>query len=173
MWRRCSYWAKNAPEGYKVKNRKHRAHFVSVFGCGGAISVWVRPPHLQFLYDADDFWEKSLLSRLAIGGWVAPRRNCSYCLFVPYWSNGGNHRIKRWGNSIQRGDQRDFSQFFHLTPELVSKHYARTFARYTAWSKVLTGGIGQQILWSFGFANRTSLGIWLVGDSTRRWRYCW
>ncbi|HEY9850538.1 MAG TPA: C-3',4' desaturase CrtD [Leptolyngbyaceae cyanobacterium] len=135
------------------------------------------PPHLQFLYDGDGpIGENNSLfvsvSRPGDGRAPAGKATITASSFTdvrPWFDRDNYDELKEKYTEKAIGL---LSQYFHLTPESIVHVEAatpRTFARFTARSRGIVGGIGQRIptFGPFGFANRTPIDhLWLVGDST-------
>jgi C-3',4' desaturase CrtD len=171
----------NAPTGYQRRVDKlspPSGAFVLYLGVDAAAIPVDCPPHLQFLYDADQ----------PIG-----EHNS---LFVSV-SHDGDGRAPAGKATVIASTFVDAAAWEHLTPEAYQarkQHYTdqaiaklgkyfnldytivcqvagtpRTFAHYTARTAGFVGGVGMRLstFGPFGFANRTPIQrLWLVGDST-------
>jgi C-3',4' desaturase CrtD len=135
------------------------------------------PPHLQFLYDyagpiADNNSLFVSVSRPGDGRAPAGRATVIASSFTdtrPWWQGDDYAALKQHYTETALAR---LSQYFDLRPEhLIHVEAAtpQTFARYTARSQGMVGGIGQRLstFGPFGFANRTPIPqLWLVGDCT-------
>ncbi|MDX2099048.1 MAG: C-3',4' desaturase CrtD, partial [Leptolyngbyaceae cyanobacterium bins.59] len=169
-----------APGGYQRRVDKliqPSGAFVVYLGVDASAIPADCPPHLQFLYDAEGpIGENNSLfvsvSRPGDGRAPEGKATITASSFTDptLWAQEQDYEALKEQYTRTAIDR--LSQFFHLNDQTILHREAgtpRTFARYTARSQGIVGGIGQRIptFGPFGFANRTPIShLWLVGDST-------
>lgn len=168
-----------APKGYRQRINKlppASGAFVVYLGVKQEAIPPGCPPHLQFLYDyGGPIAENNSLfvsvSQPGDGRAPAGQATLIASSFTDpqiWWQeNYQALKAEYTATAIAR-----LSQFFHLSEATILHQEAatpRTFARFTARSQGIVGGIGQRVatFGPFGLATRTPIPqLWLVGDST-------
>jgi C-3',4' desaturase CrtD len=137
------------------------------------------PPHLQFLYDGGGpIGENNSLfvsvSQPGDGRAPAGKRTIvasSFTAVSQWWQITEAEYEARKQQYTQQAITR-LGQYFSLDGEAIVHQEAatpRTFARFTARTRGIVGGIGQRVatFGPLGIATRTPVrNLWLVGDST-------
>jgi len=169
-----------APRGYRQRVDKlppASGAFVVYLGVERAAIPPGCPPHLQFLYDdGGPIAENNSLfvSVSQPGDGRAPTGQATLIASSftdpKIWWQGGDYpalKAEYTATAIAR-----LGQFFQLSKATILHQEAatpRTFARFTARSQGIVGGLGQRVatFGPFGLATRTPISqLWLVGDST-------
>lgn len=169
-----------APSGYRHRVEQlppASGAFVIYLGVDQAAIPEGCPPHLQFLYDyAGPIAENNSLfvsvSRPGDGRAPAGKATIIASSFTDTqrWWHGDDYAAQK-----QRYTETAIARlqsYFDLRPQHllhVEAATPQTFARYTARSQGMVGGLGQRLstFGPFGFANRTPIPhLWLVGDCT-------
>jgi C-3',4' desaturase CrtD len=169
-------------QNYRVRTAKlptPAAAFVIYLGVDRAAIPANCPPHLQFLYDAQQIIGENnslFVSVSQPGDGRAPSDQQATIIASSFtdphkWYSPTADVAALKAAYTQTAIDR-LSTYFSLTPDLIQVCEAgtpHTFARYTARLNGFVGGVGQRVpnFGPWGIANRTPIaGLWLVGDST-------
>ncbi len=169
-----------APPAYRQRTEKlppSSGAFVVYLGVDQQALPSDCPPHLQFLYSYDGpIAENNSLfvsvSRPGDGRAPTGQATLIASSFTDpgLWRHTSNYQTLK--QEYTQTALTRLGTYFHLNEDTLRHCEAatpRTFARFTARTQGIVGGVGQRPLTfgPFGIANRTPIArLWLVGDST-------